>query len=107
MKVPSSGPVVGGGRCPRVGAGIISTAGIQIVGADKSAPDDHLTASPHCGVILSAIGCAGGADGCPTVGAGIIFAAGVKIAAEAVSAPDDHFTAGPHCGVIHPGVGCA
>ena len=44
-----------------------------------SAPDDHFTAGPDCGVIVSASGRVGGAGGCPTIGAGIVSPAGVRI----------------------------
>ena len=43
-----------------------------------SAPDDHLTAGPHCCGKLSASGRAGGTGGSPSVSAGIISTAGIK-----------------------------
>ncbi len=58
------------------------------------------TASPDCGVPLSASGRIGGACGCPTICAGIVSPAGVQIRVAAPPAPDNHFTAGPDCRVI-------
>src|SRR5262249_34829567 len=68
-----------------------------------SAPDDHLTASPHCRVIVSGFGRGGGAGGCPTIYAGIVSSAGVQKAAPD-SAPDDHFPASPVCRSIAPSI---
>src|SRR5204863_5470754 len=62
-----------------------------------SAPDDHFTATPHCRVTCSGIGCVGSAGGGPTIRAGIVSAASVQIHAAIISTPDDHFTASPHC----------
>ena len=45
----------------------------------RSAPDDHFTAGPHCRVIVSGIGRVGGAGGCPTIRAGIVSPAGVQV----------------------------
>ena len=85
------GRIGGAGGCPTVGAGIISSAGVQIAaGVVTSAPDDHFTVGPHCRVTDSASGRVGGAGGCPTVGAGIISAAGVQTA-EAVIRPRRSF----------------
>src|SRR5205823_641271 len=64
-------------------------------------------AGPHCRVLVSGSGRAGGAGSCPTVGAGIVSPPGVKKAAAADSAPDDHFAAGPHCRVKVSGSGRA
>ena len=87
-----------------------------------SAPDDHLTASPDCSVIVSGNGRVDGVGGCPAICSGIISTP-VPIAGGAVgvesgsplnelckgspprsnsgaittSAPDDHFAAGPDC----------
>ena len=45
----------------------------------KSAPDDHFTAGPDCGVNVSGSGRVGGAGGCPTIRAGIVSPAGVQM----------------------------
>jgi hypothetical protein len=75
-------------------------------------PDDHFTASPHCGVTASGRGRVGGAGGGPTVGARIVPSAGVQSAAidlcggaQVISSPDDHFTASPNCRVTRPVTG--
>ena len=86
--------VGGAGRCPTVGARIISPASIKIA----PTPDDHLAAGPHCRVKVSCSRRVGGVCGCPTVGAGIISPARVGHVLPS-AAPDDHFAAGPHCRV--------
>jgi hypothetical protein len=98
----------GAGRCPTVGAGIVSPAGVQKV-VVKPPPDDHFTAAPHCRVIGPGRGRVGGAGSCPTVGAGIVSPAAVAITDAAVTkaTPDDHFAAGPHCRVPVSGSGRA
>ena len=67
----------GTGGCPIVRAGIISAAGVERAAVAIAAPDDHLTAGPHCRVKVSASGRVGEAGGRPTVGARIISAARV------------------------------
>ena len=62
---------------------------------EKSPPDDHFTASPDCGVVLSPRGGIGGSRRCPTIGAGIVSLASVQIVGDVISTPDDHFTASP------------
>src|SRR6476619_3286748 len=53
---------------PTVRAGIVSRAGVKIVGAaGSSAPDDHFTASPDRRVVGSASGRVGDAGGCPAI----------------------------------------
>src|SRR5207245_6708274 len=65
----------GAGRCPTIGAGIISPAGIESGSpATDSAPDDHFAASPHRRVSFSGRRSAESVGGCPTVGGGIISA---------------------------------
>ena len=80
----------------------ISAAGVEIPADVKinSAPHDHLAAAPHCRVITSAKGRAGGAGGCPTVATRVVSPAGVPIHAAGNSAPDDHFAVGPHCRML-------
>ena len=92
-----TGRVGGAGGYPAIGAGIVSSASIQI-GSVAAAPDDHFTTCPNCCVRISRGWCVGGAGGCPAIGAGIVFAAGVKKRREAavISSPDDHFTASPN-----------
>jgi len=100
----------GAGGCPIVGAGIISPAGVQIVNRTiikKSAPDDHLAASPDCRVRAPHAWRVSSAGGCPTVCARIISPAGVQIVAKRAgpSAPDDHFSSGPDRCVIRSAIG--
>jgi hypothetical protein len=57
----------------------VSPAGVKVVGAITSAPDDHLTPSPHCRVSNSAGRRIDSASGCPGVGARIVSPAGIKI----------------------------
>ncbi len=52
VQFSGSGRVGGAGGCPTVGAGVISTAGVQPGVAVIAAPDDHFTAGPHCGVTV-------------------------------------------------------
>ena len=68
VNLSGGGCVDGAGRCPTVGAGIISPAGPQPGAASaESAPDDHFTAGPDCRVIFSAGGGVGGARWGPCV----------------------------------------
>ena len=100
------GRVGGACGCPTVGAGIVSSAGVQGPGDTVSAPDDHFAAGPHCRVIQSARGRVGRAGGCPTIRAGIVSPAGVKTEPIWISStPDDHFAAGPNCRVENSGLG--
>ena len=111
MSESAVGRAGGAGGCPTVCAGIVSSAGIQIVVdtvIKNSAPNDHFTAGPHCRGIRSAVGRVGSAGGCPTVGSGIVSAASIQVAVcETTSspAPDDHFTSGPDCLVKPSGSG--
>ncbi len=98
MQVSRLGRIGGTGDGPAIGAGIVSPACIHIAAAVISAPDDHLTAGPHCRVIVSAIGRIGRAGGCPAISAGIVPPASVQIAS-ANATPYNHFTAGPDCHV--------
>ena len=106
---PSSGSVAGGGGCPAIRAGIVSPAGVFANGS-ISAPDDHFTTCPHCGVTPSAGRCVGRAGDCPIISAGIISPASIEIVVVdpviIVPAPDDYFTANPHCRVRATGFGC-
>src|SRR6266536_2513267 len=112
MPVPGIGLVGDAGRYPTVSTWIISPdvvkAGLVAV---NSAPDDHFTAGPHCGVIPSTGGHVGGDVDSPPVGARVVSASGVQIGTDVRdSAPDDHFIAGPYCRVNSSGlgrVGCA
>ena len=85
---------------------MISAPGVKNSAIVGTAPDNHLTAGPNCGVIVPRSRGVGGAGGCPAVDAGIVSAAGVEIIGSN-SAPDDHFAAGPHCRVIDSGSGRA
>jgi hypothetical protein len=83
---------------------MISAPGVENSVIVGTAPDNHLTAGPNCGVIVPRSGGVGGAGGCPTVDGGIVSAAGVEIIGSN-SAPDDHFSASPHCRVTISGIG--
>src|SRR5205823_2162189 len=69
VAVPRSGRVGGAGSCPTASTGIISPPGVQ--GAPTvaivSAPDDHFTTRPYCGVPAAGIGRVGDAGGSPRV----------------------------------------
>ena len=52
---------------------------LKYVPPSASAPDDHFTAGPDCGVTVSGSGRVGGAGGCPTIRAGIVSPAGVHV----------------------------
>ena len=95
-----TGHIAGAGGCPGIGAGIVSPAGVQGASLAITAPDNHLTAGPHCRVNVSLLRRIGDACRYPAIGAGIVSPAGVQIGAKrGGSAPDDHFAAGPHCRV--------
>ena len=55
----------------------VSPAGVKKPSEPSTAPDDHFTAGPHCGVSTRR-GRVGGAGGCPTVCAGIVSPASVQ-----------------------------
>jgi len=100
VTVPGRGGEVVGG-CPTVHGRIVSSAGVQIIGAITSTPDDHFTASPHSGVRVSDRGHVSGASRCPTVRAGIISPTRVHPDnAGMISTPDDHLGPGPYCRMI-------
>src|SRR5439155_24947011 len=95
---------------PIIVACVVSAPAVRSVFAAVavSAPDDHYTTGPHCRVIRSGIGHAGGGGGRPTICCPIVSPAGVKDAADvADSTPDDHFAAGPHCRVRESAIGRA
>ena len=98
---PSRGHVRKANTRPTVGHGIVSAAAV-IVSAAGSAPDDHFTASPNCGVRRSCLRYIDLAGRYPTVRARCVPGAGVERAAAAGAAPDDHFAPSPHCSVIVP-----
>src|SRR4029077_18293150 len=75
-------------------------ASIQTAVITLSAPNDHLTASPHCRVIESPSGRVDAAGACPSVRAWIVSAADVQKRPALITAPDNHFDAGPHCRVL-------
>ena len=103
--VSASGRVGGAGGCPTIRAGIVSPAGVQIVGAIRFRP----RRSFHCRSTLpcddSSSGRIGGAGGRPAIRAGIVSPAGVEIATAIIATPDDHFTASPYCRVTISGSG--
>ena len=79
------------GGNPSIRVWIVSPAGVEQNGGEFSpAPDDHLTAGPHCLVTVSSIGCVCGARGRPTVRAGIVPPAGIHKRDQTRSTPNDH-----------------
>ena len=63
-----------------------------------SAPKDHFSAGPHCGVSGSSGGCVDCAGSCPTVRARSVSSSSVRVKAKAnLPTPHDHFTSSPHC----------
>ena len=100
MPKAASRCIRGGGRYPGVGSGVVPPAIVEIDAVISPAPDNHLTASPDCGVDIAAGGCVGGAGGCPTICARAVSPTGVGIIQERInSSPNDHFAAAPDCGV--------
>src|SRR5205823_4211270 len=93
-----------GGSCPRSVVRVVSPAGVQNIRARNtgaSAPDNHFTARPHCGVSLSPTGGISGVSSRPTVGSRIISPAGEQLTHAFIrSAPNYHFTVRPNCRVI-------
>src|SRR5207237_7098020 len=80
---------------PTIRAGIVLSSGVQGKAHEvNAAPDDHLTASPHCRVAASARGRVGGAGSRPSICGGIVSPASIV----RVSAPHDHFNScSDHC----------
>jgi hypothetical protein len=103
---PGTRRIGGASRHPSIRAGIVLTARVEIT-IITTTPDDHLAASPHCGMPVSPRRGIASAGICPTVRDRIIFAATVKKAKRATepipSTPDDHFAAGPDCSVAGSG----
>ena len=120
---------------PTIVSGIISAASVQVGRIVSSAPNDHLTASPHCAVIPPRFGRVDRAGSYPAIRAWIISPARVKITLDSsggrvgrigrrpsvsrwivsaagiqkvraiTSGPDDHLTASPNCRVKPSGNG--
>jgi hypothetical protein len=88
----------------------ISTASIQVA-QTKSAPDDHLTASPNNCVRVPCIGRTAETRGSPIIRNWIVPATRVEWDKEEVdrieggTAPNNHFIAGPDRGVRRSGIG--
>src|ERR1039457_7266047 len=82
---------------PTIGHGIVAPAIVEERRADAvvSAPDDHLAARPHRGVLTTRGWGTRDGHGRPGVSRGIIAPAIIEIAA-LEPAPDDHFAARPH-----------
>src|SRR5262245_45647810 len=100
---PANGRVGSVGSSPTIRAGVVSPAGVEIIGTTiPSAPDDHFTAAPHRGVQLSGRGRIGGAGARPTIRAGIVSPASVHIAGDSSPAPNDHLIASPNSGMRDP-----
>jgi hypothetical protein len=113
VRVSDIGRVGGTGGCPRVGAGIISASGVEVLAVGKTefpTPDDHFTASPDCCMFVSGIGRVGRADSRPTVRGRVVAPATVVLEWAGDSAPDDHLAASPDCSVTEScegRIGCA
>src|SRR5436853_2531200 len=75
---PSSGRAGGAGRCPTVGAGIVSPAGVQIAADITAVQARQLPACLLWPVKSSGSRRAVGGGGCPVVGAGLVSAGGVS-----------------------------
>jgi hypothetical protein len=107
VTVSGKGRIGGGGGCPRIRAGIVSAAGVQITSVANSAPNDHFTAGPDCRVPVTGRGRVGGAGCCPRIRAGIVSPARVKDVVTVIlrPAPDDHCAACPDCRVKVSGSG--
>lgn len=84
---------------PTIFVWVVSAAsvGLRRTTETDSTPDDHLAASPHCGVTVSRVGSIDEAGSCPTVGAGIVSAA-CTLDIAVVPTPNNHFAAAPNCG---------
>src|SRR5438552_5674772 len=67
------------------------------------APDDHVAASPNCGVIVSRKRGICSACSCPSVGTRAVPASGIEIADNFPPAPDNHFRACPNCSMLGSG----
>src|SRR5207302_2049941 len=94
---PGSGRVGEAGGCPTVGAGIVSTAGVQKAAAAlSSAPDDHFTAAPDACVNESRARRIGGARERPAIRAGIVPSPRIDGETTVGTAPYDHLTARPY-----------
>src|SRR4029078_5472211 len=83
MGASGSGRVVRARGYPTVGVGIVSPTSVQnaavITALHSSAPNDHFTAGPHCGVNVTARGRIGDAGSDPTVRAGIVSSSSAYI----------------------------
>ena len=90
----SSGAWSRGGRGTRLRA--VASAGVHIVTPIVTAPDDHLTAGPHCRVQVSWFRRIGYARSRPDIRVGIVPTTGLEDVEGLVSAaPDDHFDPSP------------
>src|SRR5205814_8379856 len=85
------------GRGPTIRCGIVSSASVKdaVTTASYSAPDDHLTASPHSRVIISRDRHVDHAGSGPSVAGGIVPAAAVQIRVIVTPTPDNHLDARP------------
>src|SRR5439155_3743315 len=83
--------------CPTIHTRIVSPSCGYIAKVSGSAPNDHFTVRPYCGMRLPYFGCIGAASGCPAIRRRVISAASVHLMAVCIfAAPNDHFTVGPH-----------
>src|SRR5205823_8878862 len=68
----------------------------------ETAPDDHFSAGPDCGVESSGMRSVDDARSYPTIRSRIVSPSSVK-AAKTGATPHDHFVTSPESGVIAPG----
>ena len=99
MPFSRNGRAGGTDYCPGVRCRIVPAAGVQGIESVRTAPDNHFTARPDCGVRVPRRGCIASVDGSPAICDGIILSASVQVLVAIVikgPTPDDHFTAGPY-----------
>src|SRR5260370_19069346 len=92
-------------RYPAVRAGTVSATSIQAHrrGPERTAPDDHLAASPNRGVSAAWRGRVGCAGRCPAIATWVVSAASVAIVKrELGTAPAHHLPARPPPALTNP-----
>jgi len=100
MKLSARRPVGCASSRPIVCGRIIFSARSQSASASVSAPDDHFSTCPYCGVTISGRRRIGSSRICPTVRVGIISTASVQVVKGTFkkrSSPNDHVGASPYC----------
>ncbi len=103
--IPPSWCAADAGRNPTVRDWSVSTATVKRdarKSAIVSAPDDHFSACPNCGVTQAGFGHAGHAGRNPTVRDWSVSTSTIETVAAGPPTPHDHFTACPNGGIIKP-----